>query len=542
MKRRLRAGARLIVVDPRKTDLVDNTPHIKANHFLPLLPGTNVAVINAIAHVVVTEGLVDEAYVAQRCDTPAFTRWREFISEERHSPEAMQDTTSVDAAELRAAARLYATGGNGAIYYGLGVTEHSQGSTMVMGMANLAMATGNVGKPGTGINPLRGQNNVQGSCDMGSFPHEFSGYRHVSEEATRSMFEELWQVGLQNEPGLRIPNMFDAALDGYFKGLYVQGEDIVQSDPNTKHVAAGLGAMECIVVQDLFLNETASYAHVFLPGSSFLEKDGTFTNAERRISRVRKAVPPKNGYADWEVTMLLSNALGYEMKYTHPSEIMDEIAKLTPTFSGVTYEKLDRLGSIQWPCNANAPEGTPTMHVDGFVRGSGLFMITEYVATEERTNDRFPLLLTTGRILSQYNVGAQTRRTANVEFFDEDVLEIHPWDAENRGIEDGDTVLLASREGETALHAKVSERMQPGVVYTTFHFPGSAVNVITTEFTDWATDCPEYKVTAVQVWKGNRSASEWQEAYEETRKLTTQVGNDHPVDSGLRWNREHEKV
>jgi len=542
LKRRLRAGAKLIVVDPRKTDLVDNSPHIRAQHFLPLLPGTNVAVINAIAHVVVTEGLVDEKYVAERCDTPAFKRWCEFIAEERNSPEALQDVTGVDAAELRAAARLYATGGNSAIYYGLGVTEHSQGSTMVMGMANLAMATGNIGKPGTGINPLRGQNNVQGSCDMGSFPHEFSGYRHVSEEATRSMFEELWHVGLQTEPGLRIPNMFDAALDGYFKGLYVQGEDIVQSDPNTKHVAAGLGAMECIVVQDLFLNETASYAHVFLPGSSFLEKDGTFTNAERRISRVRKAVPPKNGYADWEVTMLLSNALGYEMSYTHPSEIMDEIAKLTPTFSGVTYEKLDRLGSIQWPCNANAPEGTPTMHVDGFVRGSGLFMITEYVATDERTNDRFPLLLTTGRILSQYNVGAQTRRTANIEFFDEDLLEIHPWDAENRGIEDGDMVLLASREGETTLHARVSERMQPGVVYTTFHFPGSAVNVITTEFTDWATDCPEYKVTAVQVWKGNRSASEWQEAYEETRKLTTQVEGDHPVDSGVRWRRERETV
>ena len=229
------------------------------------------------------------------------------------------------------------------------------------------------------------------------------------------------------------------------------------------------------------------------------------------------------------------------MSYTHPSEIMDEIAKLTPTFSGVDYEKLDRLGSIQWPCNANAPEGTPTMHVGGFVRGAGLFMITEYVATDERTNDRFPLLLTTGRILSQYNVGAQTRRTANVEFFDEDVLEIHPWDAENRGIEDGDTVMLASREGETTLHAKVSERMQPGVVYTTFHFPGSAVNVITTEFTDWATDCPEYKVTAVQVWKGTRSASEWQEAYEETRKLTTQMADGDNVDTGARWRPDREQ-
>ncbi|HLF79137.1 MAG TPA: molybdopterin-dependent oxidoreductase, partial [Dehalococcoidia bacterium] len=427
------------------------------------------------------------------------------------------------AGDLREAARLYATGGNAAIYYGLGVTEHSQGSTMVMGMANLAMATGNVGKPGVGVNPLRGQNNVQGSCDMGSFPHEFSGYRHVGDDGVRAVFEEAWGIGLQGEPGLRIPNMFDAAVDGTFKGMYIQGEDLVQSDPNTHHVTAGLGAMECIVVQDLFLNETASYAHVFLPGSSFLEKDGTFTNAERRLGRVRKVIPPRAGLADWEITMALSKALGYEMNYTHPSEIMDEIARLTPTFAGVTYEKLDRLGSLQWPCNDNAPEGTPVMHKDAFVRGKGLFMITEYVATDEKTTDRFPLLLTTGRILSQYNVGAQTRRTANVEWFDEDVLEIHPWDAENRGINDGDLVALTSRAGETTLHAKISERMQPGVVYTTFHFPGSAVNVITTEFADWATDCPEYKVTAVQVRKTFHK-SDWQEQYEDMREATTHVG------------------
>jgi formate dehydrogenase major subunit len=369
---------------------------------------------------------------------------------------------------------------------------------------------------------------------MGSFPHEFSGYRHVSDDSVRATFEEAWQVGLQGEPGLRITNMFDAALDGTFKGLYIQGEDVVQSDPNTKHVTAGMAAMECVVVQDLFLNETASYAHVFLPGSSFLEKDGTFTNAERRIGRVRKVIPPKAGYADWEVTVLLSNAMGFEMKYEHPSEIMDEIARLTPTFAGVTYEKLDRLGSVQWPCNDKAPEGTPTMHENGFVRGKGLFMITEYVGTDERTTDRFPLLLTTGRILSQYNVGAQTRRTQNVMWFDEDVLEIHPWDAENRGIRDGDLVTVTSRAGETALHARISERMQPGVVYTTFHFPGSAVNVITTEFADWATDCPEYKVTAVQVQRTSQR-SEWQEVYQDKREDTILIENNpQPVDSATR--------
>ncbi len=521
MKRRLREGARLIIVDPRRIDLV-KTPHVKADYHLPLKPGTNVAIINALAHVVVTEGLVDEPFVKERCDTKAFELWRKFIAEERNSPEAVEAVSGVPASDIRAAARLYATGGNGAIYYGLGVTEHSQGSTMVIGMANLAMATGNLGKPGVGVNPLRGQNNVQGSCDMGSFPHEFSGYRHVSEDAVREMFEEAWHVTLQGEPGLRIPNMLDAACDGTFKGLYVQGEDIVQSDPNTKHVSAGLAAMECVVIQDLFLNETASYAHVFLPGSSFLEKDGTFTNAERRLGMVRKAIPPMAGYEDWQITLMLSEALGYPMPYQHPSEIMDEIARLTPTFAGVSFDKLDKLGSVQWPCNEKAPEGTPIMHIGGFVRGKGRFMITEFIPTDERTTDRFPLILTTGRILSQYNVGAQTRRTENNVWHHEDVLEIHPWDAENRGIRDGDLVSLTSRAGDIALPARISERMQPGVVYTTFHHAMTGANVVTTEFSDWATSCPEYKVTAVQVQLARR-LSEWQEQYKETKRLTTQI-------------------
>jgi formate dehydrogenase major subunit len=521
MKRRLREGARLIVVDPRRIDLVQS-PHVKADYHLPLKPGSNVAVINAFAHVIVTEGLVNEAFVKERCEIEAFEMWRKFISEERNSPEATEAISGVPAADLRAAARLYATGGNAAIYYGLGVTEHSQGSTMVMGMANLAMATGNIGKRGVGVNPLRGQNNVQGACDMGSFPHEFSGYRHVSDDSARKLFEEAWHVPLQNEPGLRISNMLDAACEGTFKGMYIEGEDIVQSDPNTQHVTAGMTAMECVVVQDLFLNETASYAHVFFPGSSFLEKDGTFTNAERRISRVRKAMPPLAGMADWEITMALSAALGYPMSYQHPSEIMDEIARLTPTFAGVSFDKIDELGSIQWPCNATAPEGTPVMHIGGFVRGKGNFMITQFVPTEERTTGKFPLILTTGRILTQYNVGAQTARTENNVWHAEDLLEIHPFDAENRGIRDGDRVSLTSRAGQTTLHARISERMQPGVVYTTFHHGFTGANVVTTEFEDWATGCPEYKVTAVEVTLAKKM-SEWQEHYLETRKQTTQI-------------------
>ncbi len=521
MKRRLRSGARLIVIDPRRIDLV-RSAHVEADYHLPLRPGTNVAMINALAHVVVTEGLIAREFVEERCDLAAFEQWRKFVAEERNSPEATEQYTGVPAADVRAAARLYATGGNAAIYYGLGVTEHSQGSTMVIGMANLAMATGNLGRRGVGVNPMRGQNNVQGSCDMGSFPHEFSGYRHVSDDSVRQMFEEAWRVTLQGEPGLRISNMIDAAIDGTYKGIYIQGEDIVQSDPNTQHISAGLSAMECVVIQDLFLNQTASYAHVFLPGSSFLEKNGTFTNAERRISPVRKAIAPMAGLEDWEITMKLSEALGYPMDYQHPSEIMDEIARLTPTFAGVSFQKIDELGSVQWPCNEKAPEGTPVMHVNGFVRGKGRFMITEFVPTDERTSGRFPLILTTGRILTQYNVGAQTARTENNVWHPEDVLEIHPWDAENRGIQEGDLVSLTSRAGDTTLKARISERMQPGVVYTTFHHMFTGANVVTTEFTDWATGCPEYKVTAVQVSPAKKM-SEWQERYRTTRKQTTQI-------------------
>jgi formate dehydrogenase major subunit len=496
MKRRLREGAKLIVIDPRRIDLV-RSPHIEATHHLQLAPGTNVAVVNALAHVVLTEGLYDRSFVDERCED--FDEWAEFISRLENSPEAVEEITGVPAEELRAAARLYATGGNAAIYYGLGVTEHSQGSTMVMGMANLAMATGNVGREGVGINPLRGQNNVQGSCDMGSFPHELPGYRHVSDDAVRTVFENMWGRPLMPEPGLRIPNMFDAAVDGTFRALFVQGEDIAQSDPNTKHVFAALGALELLVVQDLFLNETAKFAHVFLPGTSFLEKDGTFTNAERRINRVRSVMAPKTGKHEWQIVCEIAQAMGYPMSYQHPSEIMDEIAALTPTFSGVSFEVLDKLGSVQWPCNESAPEGTPTMHVDGFVRGKGRFVQTPFVPTKERSTRKYPLILTTGRILSQYNVGAQTRRTANVAWHPEDVLEIHPHDAEVRGINDGDEVTLASRVGATSLRAVLADRMPVGVVYTTFHHPVTGANVVTTENSDWATNCPEYKVTAVQV-------------------------------------------
>ena len=511
MKRRLREGAQIIVVDPRKIDMV-RTPHIEAALHLQLKPGTNVALMNAFAHVIVEENLLDMKFIQSRCAGDSFDDWMAFIQEPQNSPELVATSTGVNATLIRQAARLYAQAGNGAIYYGLGVTEHSQGSTMVMALANLAMATGNIGRQGVGINPLRGQNNVQGSCDMGSFPHELPGYQDVRDSSVRSSFEALWKVTLDSEPGYRIPNMMDAACAGEFKALYVQGEDIAQSDPNTQHIEAALASMECIIVQDLFLNETARFAHVFFPGTSFLEKDGTFTNAERRLGRVRPVMPSRTGKQEWEVTQELSQALGYSMHYDNSAQIMNEIAQLTPTFSGISHQQLDDSGSVQWPCNEEAPHGTPIMHMSTFTRGKGMFIRTEYQPTKEKTNRKFPLILTTGRILSQYNVGAQTRRTDNLLWMEEDVLEIHESDAEARGIRTGDWVEVRSRKGNTCLHAKISGRMSPGVIYTTFHHPESGTNVITTELSDWATECPEYKVTAVEVMPANH-LSPWQQQH-----------------------------
>jgi formate dehydrogenase major subunit len=498
LKQRLRKGAELVVIDPRRIDLV-RSPHVQAAHHLQLHPGTNVAIVNALGHVVVSEGLVDRGFVAARCEADSFAQWQDFIARPENSPEATEQITGVPAEQVRAAARLYASAPNAAIYYGLGVTEHSQGSTMVMGMANLAMATGNIGREGVGINPLRGQNNVQGSCDMGSFPNELPGYRPVGDDTARQVFEQLWARTLDPEPGLRIPNMFDAAIAGTYRGMFIQGEDIAQSDPNVKHVKAALASLDLLIVQDLFLNETAAFAHVFLPGTSFLEKDGTFTNAERRINRVRPVMEPKCGKQEWQVACDLATAMGYPMHYDDGAQIMDEIAATTPTFAGVSFARLDEAGSLQWPCNAAAPGGTPTMHVQEFVRGKGHFVDTPFVPTDERTSRKFPLVLTTGRILSQYNVGAQTRRTANVAWHGEDVLEIHPHDAEERGIIEGAAVAITSRVGQTVLRARIADRMPQGVVYTTFHYPASGANIVTTDNSDWATNCPEYKVTAVQV-------------------------------------------
>ena len=514
---RLRQGAQVIVVDPREIDLV-RSPHVESAVHLPITPGTNVPLMNAFAHVIVSEGLHDADFIGHRCDSDSVEEWLEFALSPENSPDEVAKICNVDADEIRRAARLYATAGNGAIYYGLGVTEHSQGSTMVMAMANVAMATGNIGRPGVGVNPLRGQNNVQGSCDVGSFPHELPGYLQIADPAARATVGEAWSVHIDEEPGYRIPRMFDLACSGQFKGMYIQGEDFAQSDPNTQHVQDALSSLECLVVQDLFLTETAKYAHVFLPATSFLEKDGTFINAERRINRVRPTMKPISGMHEWEATQAIAKAMGYDMGFASTAEIMDELAQIAPIFAGVSHEFLDKNNSVQWPCNDEAPIGTPIMHIDEFVRGKGLFHRTDYQPTTERANRKFPLLMTTGRKLHHYNVGTQTRRTENMRWLSSDTLEIHPSDAELRGIRSGDTVSVSSRMGEVALVADVTERVAPGVVYTTFHHPESGVNVVTTDQSDWATNCPEYKVTAVQVRPANHQKSEWQEQFEEVRE------------------------
>jgi formate dehydrogenase major subunit len=500
MKRRIRQGAKLIVIDPRETESV-KSPHLKAEVHLALRPGTNVAILDSIAHVVVREQLYDETFIRARCEWHEFQNWAALVGSDRYAPEIIGPLAGVDPQAIRRAARLYAGGPNSAIYYGLGVTEHSQGSTGVMCLGNLSLACGMLGREGVGVNPLRGQGNVQGGSCLGSWPHVFSGYRFVTDDAVRASFEQDWGVTLDPEPGLRLPNMFDAALTGHFRGMYIMGEDPVQSDPNQNHIVEAMRRMDFVILHDLFLNETAKYAHVFLPGSSSLEKDGTFTSAERRVNRVRKVVEPMAGYQDWEIVVMLMNAMGYPAKYDNAGEVLDEIARLSPAYKGLSFALLDRVGSAQWPCDENAPEGTEVLHTKTFPRanGRGTFMLTEFVPTAERTSDRFPLLLTTGRILTQYNVGTQTRRTPNEKWHPEDRLEISREDAEARGIRDGEWVQLTSRFGTTKLRALFSTRVNAGVVYTTFHHAKSKVNRVTSDLSDWATNCPEYKVTAVEV-------------------------------------------
>ncbi len=500
IRKTARLGAEIIVIDPRKTE-VSKSPHIAARYHLRPLPGTNVILLNAMAHYILKENLIKKDFIEKRCDEESFRLWKDFIINETNSPEAASKISGVPKEDIEGAAGLYAKAGKASIFYGLGVTEHLQGSTGVLAIANLAMVCGNIGKKGVGVSPLRGQNNVQGAADMGAEPSSLPGYRHISDEKARAVFEKIWDVKLDGVPGMRLPDMLRGGLDGRFKGIYIMGEDIVQTDPDSNRIIESLSNMETVVVHDLFKTSTAEYAHVLLPGSSFLEKDGTFTNWERRMQRVRMVIEPIAGLQDWQVIAGISGAMGYEMPYGHPSEIMNEIALTTPQFAGVSYDLLEKNGSMQWPVNAENSGGTPILHKDKFARGKGRFMITKFIGSKDAVSEEYPFILTTVRNLYQYNCSNNTRRSFNSLWYGRDVIEVCGEDAEKLDIKDGNLVLVKSKKGAVTLNAKISGRVMPGVVATTFHFPEFKTNILTSEYADWSTETPEYKVTAVSISK-----------------------------------------
>lgn len=491
IKQAHRRGVPLIVIDPRKTELAR-----LATLHLPLKPGTNVALLNGLGHVMAKEGLLDRPFIDAR--TEGVDDWLKTVAP--CTPEWTEQITGVPADLIRAAARLYATSGASLCVHGLGVTEHRWGSHGVMALVDLGLATGNLGKPGTGINPLRGQNNVQGASDVGCLPTFFTGYQALNDPAVGSLHQAVTGRPLPTKRGMKTPDMWDAALAGRLKGLWIIGYDVAQTDPNLKKVREALKNIDFLVVQDLFMSETAKLAHLVLPGASFLEKDGTFTNLERRIQRIRKAVdPPQGVLPDWQVVCEVSTRMGYPMSYRHPSDIMDEIARLTPMFAGVSYDRLESPEGLQWPVPAVGHEGTVLMHRDRFPKGKAHFVGVDYLPPGESPSEEYPFTLVTGRILQHYNCGAQTRRTDILEVVDVDALEMHPEDAARLGFAGGDLVRLASPRGQAILPVVLSERVQPGQLFTSFHFPASDVNSLLSSSSDDQSRCPEYKVSVVRV-------------------------------------------
>jgi formate dehydrogenase major subunit len=486
-----RRGVPLIVIDPRRTELAR-----LADLHLRLRPGSNVSLLNAMGHVLVKEGLLDQTFIGAR--TEGVEEWIKTVSDCR--PESAEAITGVPARLIYQAARLYGSSGASFCVHGLGVTEHRWGSHGVIALCNLAMATGNIGQPGAGINPLRGQNNVQGASDMGCLPTYFAGYQSLDDPKLAILHQTITGRPLPTKRGMKTSDMWDIAIAGRLKGLWIIGYDVAQTDPNLKKVREALKRVEFLVVQDLFLSETAKFAHLVLPGASFLEKDGTFTNLERRIQRIRKAVEPPNGILpDWRVVCEVSRRMGYPMPYRHPSEIMDEIATLTPMYAGVSYDRLDQHDGLQWPVMTAIHEGTALMHQETFPKGKALFVSVEYLPPGEAASEEYPLVLTTGRILQHYNCGAQTRRTDILELVDTDVLEMHPSDMERLHLRDGEIVRVVSARGEALLPVVGSERVLPGQLFTSFHFPASTVNDLLSSSADESSKCPEYKVSAVRV-------------------------------------------
>jgi formate dehydrogenase alpha subunit len=491
IKQAVRRGARLIVIDPRRIELAE-----WADLHLAPRPGTNVALFNALAGMLLDEQLLDNDYLAARVD--GLAELQSFLARQDYATAGA--TCGVSAEAIRAAARLIGTEAPTLFVTGLGLSELTQGTASVMTLCNLAMLTGSVGRPGGGMLPLRGQNNVQGNADMGALPDLFTGYQSIHAPEVREHVRAFWGALPPENPGLTIPEMIDAAADGRVRALWIQGEDVAQSDPNTTHVRNALARLELLVVQELFMTDTAACAHLVLPSAAALEQDGTFTNGERRIQRVRQAVPPPgNARADWSVVQDVANAMGATWDYPDPSAVMDEIARAAPKlFGGIRYARLGNAG-LQWPCPTPEHPGTATVHADRFIRGRGQLVALDYVPSPEQCTGDFPLLLITGRVLQHYNVGTMTRRTPNAELVSADFLEINPGDAEVCGVSTGSRVQVSSRYGSIEVEALVSQRVTPGMLFLSFHFPESQTNVLTGPYRDPQSKCPEYKLTAVRI-------------------------------------------
>jgi formate dehydrogenase alpha subunit len=486
-------GAKLIVADPRRIDLVDY-----AHLWLQQKPGTDVALINGMLNVIISRGWLNKAFVDER--TEGLDALADSVKD--YTPESVEKITGVPAADIVEAGRLYAQSLTSSVLYAMGITQHVTGTNNVLALANLAMVTGQIGKPSSGINPLRGQNNVQGACDMGGLPNVYTGYQRVDDESARKKFEKAWDVPLSPRTGLTLMEMMNGVAEGKIKALLILGENPILSDPNANKVKEELKHLDLLVVQDIFLSETAELAHVLLPGVSFAEKDGTFTNTERRVQRVRKAIEPLgNSRPDWQIICDLSSRLGYPMKYASPKEVMDEIASMTPSYGGIRYERLEGLG-LQWPCPSADHPGTPFLHKDKFTRGKGKFHVTPYAPAPELPDEEYPFLLTTGRVLYHYHTLISRKSKGLSEIYPEGVLEVNPDDASRLGIKpDNGLVEVASRRGKVKVKAKISDNLPPGVVFMTFHFKEAAANLLTLDALDPVAKIPEYKVCAVKIQK-----------------------------------------
>ena len=484
-------GVPLIVADPRRTDL-----SAKAKIWLRHRPGTDAALLNAMARVILAEGLADRDFIERR--TEGIGDLEKALKP--YTPELAQKITGVPAEDIANAARIYACASAAAIFYSMGITQHTTGVDNVLAIANIAMITGNIGRPGTGVNPLRGQNNVQGSCDMGALPNALPGYQRADDDAVRAKFEKAWGVKLPTSPGLTVVEAINAAAEGRLKALYIMGENPMLSDPDIGHVEDALKRLDLLVVQDIFLSETARLAHVVLPAASFAEKDGTFTNTERRVQRVRKAVaPPGDARPDWEIICELSRRMGFPMSYPDPSAIMDEISSLVPIYGGIRYKRLEGEG-LQWPCPDEKHPGTPVLHADKFTRGLGKLHPVEYIPAKEMPDEEYPFLLTTGRMLEHFHTGTMTRRSAVLNWLvPEGAIEIGPNDAARLGIRHGDRVAVISRRGRIETATAVTEGIEPGVVFLTFHFGEAPANRLTIAALDPIAKIPEFKVCAVRI-------------------------------------------